>query len=802
MELFPVESASKLGLTIIVDWLMQQVKGEATLPDAAALTRFDSVASVNAELRKVAELQRCLEFDDPLSFYEFEDVRASLARSGAVGTAIDALDLRAIASLLTLFGSVRSYFVKRSGLYPEMARLVEGVTVLTTPQEAILRCINDQGEVLDSASPELARIRRALVQTRARVRDAAMRALAHASAQGYAADDQPTIRAGRIVIPIRVEAKRKINGFVHDVSASGQTVFIEPESALQGNNEVRELESAEQREIVAIRTRLTDLIREQLPEIRAANTVLAKVDLLLAKAALGNRLGASVPTVSDEGVIRIPHGQNPALLLHFLQEGKGRHVVPFAVSLGEEVDLIVISGPNAGGKSVTMKAVGLMALMIAYGIPIPAGEGARFDLFKALFVDIGDEQSMADDLSTFTSHMKVLRRIIEHADPRSLALLDEIGTGTDPEVGGALGRAALEELLHKGVKTIVTTHFGQLKLFAHDEPRALNGSMIFDQKELRPTYEFVGGVPGSSYATEIATRVGLPAHVIQRANDLAATGHASAESLITDLTNKTNALEQERATAEALKRELMKQQETLTARLSQFQTEKDLIKDNALKQAEDIIQTANRTIEQAVRQIKESGASKEVTKQARGLVDSVKKDLDQARERSQKRKNAKTKKTVLSSTGKSPLSVGDKVKLSDSSTIGQVVEMGPKKVLIAFGSMQMKVDIARVVKVGGPSKQEVNIRQSASLGGNLSVHSVKVRLDIRGKRVDEAFSEIYPFLDKALGAGVQRVEILHGKGTGALRIALHEYLATAPGVIRFEEAPIEEGGAGVTHVYF
>lgn len=802
MELFPSESAQKLGFGSIVDWLMQRVRGEATLPDASALSVFNSVEGVNVELSKVAELQRCLTFDDPLSFHEFEDIRASLTRSSAVGAAVDTLDLRAIASILAQFEAVRTYFNKRHQKYPEVTGGFKGITLHSSPQDAIFKSISDQGEVLDSASVELGRIRRLLVQTRGRVRDAAMRALANASAEGYAADDQPTIRAGRIVIPIRAEAKRKIKGFVHDVSSSGQTVFIEPESALQGNNEVRELEIAEQREIVAIRTRLTDLVREQLPAIRDANSALIRFDLLLAKAALGNKLGGIVPTVSNDGIIRILRGQNPALLLHFLQEGKGRTVVPFSMMLGDETDLVVISGPNAGGKSVTMKSVGLMALMIAHGIPIPVGENARFDLFEKVFVDIGDEQSISDDLSTFTSHMKVLRQIIEHATSRSLALIDEIGTGTDPDVGGALGRAALEELLKKQVKTIVTTHFGALKIFAHNHPRALNGSMVFDQKELRPTYEFVGGVPGSSYATEIATRVGLPTQVIDRAVELSQSDGASAESLINDLMNKTTQLETERIQLESLRKDLVRQQETLSDRLSQFQREKDGLKEKALQQADDIIKTANRTIEQAVRQIKESGASKEITKQARDLVDAVKNDIGQAQARSQKKKKAKRDKSGRVAMSASSLAAGDRVTLDDSTTVGEVIEVGTKKILVAFGSMQMKVDLSRVTKVGGPTKQQVKVHQSLSSGGNLAVHSVKLRLDIRGKRVEEAFSDIYPFLDKALGAGVQRVEILHGKGTGALRLALHEYLATAPGVLRFHEAPIEEGGAGVTHVYF
>ncbi len=802
MNLYPVESASKLGFDLVVAWLVQHVAGESTLRSAANIRSFSSVEAVLRELNLVDELQQCLKFDDAIGFREFDDIQIPLTRASIQGVALETLDLFAIAKVIELVDSVRRYFSSRQLKYPLIHGSFSSVNLNLTAKNLILASIDDSGDLLDSASTELKRIRRELVQTRNRVREAAMKALSYASSQGFAADDQPTIRGGRLVIPIRAEAKRKISGFVHDVSASGQTVYIEPESALLGNNEVRELEAEEMREIMAIRIRLTDAIRETLPEIRGAFAQITTFDLQWAKAKLGNAISGSVPSVGNEGVIRITEGRNPALVLHFMGEGSSRSVVPFSLELGLENTILIISGPNAGGKSVTMKSVGLLAVMLAHGIPIPVGENARFDLFEDVYVDIGDEQSLADDLSTFTSHLKTLGHILSKATERSLVLIDEAGTGTDPEAGGALARATLEQLLANGVRTIATTHYGPLKIFAHETAGVMNGSMIFDQEELRPTYQFVAGVPGSSYAAEIAGRVGLPASIISRAKELTGSGHAKAENLIADLMARNARLTDTLVRTEAIQAEVESQRDSLASRLTLLQEERGSIKAEALRKAEVVFESANRTIEQAIREIKEAGASKTATISARKGIEDAKTLLQKEIERSTKKKRARGRSNSPNPQEHVPIKMGDRVRMEDAQTIGEIVEIEGKTAVVAFGSMQMRIDLNRLIRVGGKAKQEVRVRQSLAGDGKLSIHSVKTRLDIRGKRVDEAFSEIIRFLDQGLGAGVQRLEVLHGKGSGALRLALHEYLETAPGISRFEEAPLAEGGAGVTHIYF
>ncbi|MDA1028179.1 MAG: endonuclease MutS2 [Bacteroidetes bacterium] len=802
MNLFPVESASKLGFDVVLDWLVQRVAGEATLRSSSDIRSFNSVDAVVHELRLVDELQQCLKFDDPIGFREFDDVRSPLARASLKGAALEALDLYAIARVMELFDSIKSYFSARKAKYPLVDGSFSTIVMQGDAKKLILSSIDESGDVLDAASSELKRIRRELVQTRNRVREAAMKALAYASSQGFAADDQPTVRGGRLVIPIRAEAKRKISGFVHDVSASGQTVYIEPESALIGNNEVRELEAEEQREILAIRVRLTDSIRDSLPEIKAAYGQLTRFDLQWAKARLGNVISGTVPEVKIEGLIRITEGRNPALVLHFLKEGGTRSVVPFALELGAENTVLIISGPNAGGKSVTMKSVGLLALMLAHGIPIPVGENARFDLFDSLFVDIGDEQSLADDLSTFTSHLKTLGLILSEANEQSLVLIDEAGTGTDPEAGGALARATFEQLLANRVRTIATTHFGPLKVFAHETDGVMNASMVFDQEELKPTYQFVTGVPGSSYAAEIALRVGLPESIIARVKELSGSGHVKAENLIADLMTRNALLAETLKNTEALKAQLETQRDSLANKLAILQEERGSIRAEALRKAEAVYETANKSIEQAIREIKESAASKAVTVSSRKNLEEAKSILQKEIQRSTKKKQGRRKSSGDLSELHIPIRIGDRVRMDEAETIGEIADLEGKTAVVAYGSMQMKIELSRLVRIGGKAKQEVKVRQSLGSDGRLSIQSVKTRLDIRGQRVDEAFSLIVRFLDQGLGAGVQRLEILHGTGTGALRKALHEYLDSANGILRYEEAPLSEGGAGVTHIYF
>lgn len=800
------EAGNKLGLDVVIARLAELLLEEESRVHLAASLEFDGLEAVRKELSTVAELQECLRHDDPFLLGPYADIRQQLSEIGPSGVALDATDLLLLAHTARSAVTVHRYFEDRTEKYPLLFRALSDPETDQLPFREVFKAIDLSGEILDSASSELQRIRRGLTRAQGSARKAALDALRKASAAGFAAEEQPTIRGGRLVIPVRAEAKRRVDGFVHDVSASGQTVYIEPAASLESNNRVRELEYDEIRECHRIRVELTELFREVRPLLKAAWLRLVRADILQAKARLANEMDAIVPSVEHNGGIQIIQARNPELMLVFNREGGKRSVVPFDLDLGGDNTMIVISGPNAGGKSVTMKAVGLMALMVSKGLPIPVAPGSRFDLFDTVHADIGDEQSMSDDLSTFTSHLKNLSNIITTAGPRDLALIDEAGTGTDPEAGGAMARAILEVLHRNGVRTIVTTHYGPLKLFAHETDGIQNASMTFDQDALRPTYEFNPGIPGSSYAREIAARSGMPDEVIERSAQLVDSGQASAESLIQDLMRRNAMLEESLIHTEAMRKDLEARKESLQTRLDGLQEERDRIKEDALRSADTIMRDANRAVEKTIRDIRESAANPERTKQARVQLEEKKAEVKQAVKKTEKKRRSRSRRkqsdSSLPDVISGPIRVGDRVRLSDGQTIGEVLEMKKNQVLVAFASMQMKIDLDRLIRVGGKSKQEVKVRGASTTASGLSVQSVSTRLDIRGKRADEALAEIVPFVDRALAAGVERIEVLHGKGTGALRSVLHDFLSTVDGISRFDEAPIMEGGAGVTHIHF
>lgn len=799
------EEARKLGLDVIIERLYEHLVGEQSARVLSEWAPFSNLESLREELARVAEMQECLQFDDPFSLGDIPELAPILSQLGPAGLALEGADLLTLARVARSSEETAAYFRQRADTYPGLASVVEAIDDHGLPWREIEHAIDERGDVRDGASSELSRIRRKLSDARASVRDAALSALKQAASSGYATEEQPTIRGGRMVIPVRAEAKRKVDGFVHDVSATGQTVYIEPAASLEGNNRVRELELEDIRECHAIRVRLSEPFRSSRRVLEYSLACLIRVDILRAKARLSLELDAIVPEVGQDGRIDIRQARNPELSLVFQQDHPGRTVVPFDLELGADQTMVVISGPNAGGKSVTMKAVGLMAVMLAMGLPIPVAEKSRFDLFSHVFLDIGDEQSMSDDLSTYTSHLRNISGILQHADHQSLVLMDEAGTGTDPEAGGATAQAVLEELHRRQVRTLVTTHYGPLKLFAHDTPGVLNASMTFDQDRLEPTYGFAPGIPGSSYAREIAARSGIPEAIVARSMELVDSGQANAESLIQDLMQRNGELEEALDAAETTRAALQKREKELSERLDSIQEERDRIRSEALASADRIMKEANRAVEKTIREIKESGADPERTKVARKKLEDSKQKVEQAAKKTEKKRQKRRKKSSprpASPEARGPIEVGDQVRIGEGQTVGEVMELDGKRAVVAFDSMQMKTTVDQLVKVGRRKKQEVRVRQSVTDGGKLNVQSVATRLDIRGRRSDEALSEIVPFLDRALAAGVSRVEVIHGKGTGALRAVLHEYLATLEGISGYGEAPISEGGAGATQVRF
>jgi len=821
MQTYPDGLEEKLGFDVIRDRLDGRVKSPIGRERLDGMQPARTMDWLRAELTRVEELQAAFQYDDAVPLSNFYDLRDVLRRAAPEESFVDPEDLKAVRLTLVSLRRLKQYFESRERDYPTLAAAVERITPLPDLEEHVESILEEDASIRDDASEELRRLRRQIQKKENQLRDTLDEALRDAIKQGYATEDQATIRGGRMVIPVRSEAKRKVEGFVHDTSASGQTVYIEPAACLQLNNEVRELKSAEQREIERILREVTAHLRSETDAMEINLQAMGQFDLLQAKARLANRLDAVVPKLNEEGIIDLHEGRNPVLELHFQsldeeaeapdwapdEEEQTREVVPLDLALGDDFHTLVITGPNAGGKTVSMKTVGLFSLMLAYGLPIPVAPHSSFPLFDQIMADIGDEQSIEEDLSTFSSHVSNLRHMLDAAGDNSLVLIDEAGTGTDPDEGGALAQAVLERLTEAGARTIATTHHGTLKVYAHETKGVENGSMEFDQDTLRPTYRYQEGVPGSSYAFEIAQRMGLDEDLLERARTLAGEQKTAMENLISTFEQRTQQLEDELYRAEKAKEEAEQERRRHEEKRRKLEKEREEFRRQALEEAERIVEDANARIEQTIKEIKEAQAEKEATKEAREKLETYKEDLEAEREEAEAattedRGPADSTEDESGRTDRQPeasIQEGDQVVVDDASTAVEVQEIEDGEALVIMGSMHMRVELDRLTKVGGPERDP---EPEPTTRGDSTMAALKASpsIDVRGQRVDEAEQNVQHFLDDAIAAGLDTVDILHGKGTGALRSALHELLNRRSDISGYRKAPIEEGGAGVTKV--
>ncbi len=822
MQTYPASLEEKVGFDVIRSRLAEQVISPLGKERVETMKPARTIGWLRAELERVEELQDAFRYDDAVPLHHVYDLRDVLKRAAPEDAYVDPEDLKAVRLSLITLRRLKRYFDGRRRDYPRLADAVERITPLEALESHIRSIIDEDGSIRDDASPELKRLRRTIRQKENALRDTLDAALRDAVRQGYATEEQPTIRAGRMVIPVRAEAKRKVEGFVHDTSATGQTVYVEPAACLQLNNEVRELKSDEQREIERILREATARLSDERGAMEANLRALAQFDLLQAKARLANRLDAVVPKLNEDGVIDIHEGRNPVLELHFRQMDAGedgsrgraaaeeavtpREVVPLDLTLGRDFRTLVITGPNAGGKTVAMKSVGLFALMLAYGCPLPVAPHSSMPLFDRLMVDIGDEQSIEEDLSTFSSHVANLKEMVRHADDDTLVLIDEAGTGTDPDEGGALAQALLERLTDAGARTIATTHHGTLKVFAHETEAVENGSMEFDQETLRPTYRYQEGVPGSSYAFEIAQRMGLDDALLDRARDLAGAQKTAMENLIATFEERNQALEEELYQAKTARKKAETERERFEKKWRKLEKERDEYRQQALEEAERIVNNANARIEQTIKEIKEAQAEKEATQQARERLESFKENLQEESEQVEEERETEADDPDESSEPAgdgldrhpdAPIHEGDQVVLDDGTTRLDVQDIENGEAVVIMGSMHMRVDVDRLTRVGGSAAEAETVPSSS---GDASMRSLQASpsIDVRGQRVDEARSNVQHFVDDAIAANLDTIEILHGKGTGALRAAIQEMLRQRSDVENVRDAPIQQGGAGVT----
>ena len=815
MHTYPDSLEEKLGFDVVRDRLSARVQSPLGQERLDAMQPARTMEWLRAELDRVEELQGAFRYGDAVPLSPIYDLRDALRRAAPEDAFIEPTDLKAIRETHVTLRRLKTHFADRRDDYPRLAHAVERITPLRQLEEHVASIIDEDAAIRDDASPELQRLRQRIRTKEEALRTTLDKALRRAVREGHATGEQATLRGGRMVIPVRASAKSKVEGFVHDRSASGQTVYIEPAACLELNNEVRELKSAEQAEIERILRDATDHVRAETTAIEVNLKVLAQFDLLRAKARLANRLEATVPALNEEGRIELYDGRNPVLQLHFeasseADERPEREVVPLDLELGTAFRTLVITGPNAGGKTVAMKTVGLFSLMLAYGLPLPAAPHSSFPLFDQIVVDIGDEQSIEDDLSTFSSHISNLRHMLDAAGRHALVLIDEAGTGTDPDQGAALAQAVLERLTAAGACTIATTHHGTLKSYAHAADAVENGSMEFDQATLQPTYRYQEGVPGSSYAFEIAERMGLADALLDRARTLAGTQKTAMEDLITTFEQRTQALEEELYRARTAREQAETEQQRYEEKVQKLENERDKFRRQALEEAERIVEGANARIERTIREIKEAQAASDATQAAREQLEDYKEALHAEHEQAADEPgdtspDGGTGAPEAPPSGAStpiegastPIEKGDQVVVDDGSTAVEVKEIDDGEARVVMGSMHMRVALDRLTKVNGPEPTP-----ETRTGGNAEMTALEARpsIDLRGKRVEEARRRVQHFLDDAVAAGLETVEILHGKGTGALRSAIHELLGRRPDIADFRTAPLEEGGAGVTKV--
>ncbi|MEX0661014.1 MAG: endonuclease MutS2 [Balneolaceae bacterium] len=734
-----------------------------------------------------------LQIEDTHPLSMVEDIRPLLRETKVEGSTLPLQYFPTILENARLARLIIQYFKRTEKGYETIQGYVNKIMKLQSLEKEIDRVVTENGTLRDDASQELKSIRGKINRKKGKLRSTINSIMKSARRDGMTSDEGPTIRNGRMVIPVQAEFKRKVDGFIHDVSATGQTIYVEPVQALQINNDIRELEAEEKREIDRIIRELTTIVRNHAEPLRKNCEIIGILDALHCRVKLGLDFGGTIPQYSDEGILDLISAKNPNLILKTQTENESEEVVPLNLSLDRKELALVITGPNAGGKSVAMKTVGLLCLMLQSGYPIPVQDDSTLPILSGLFVDVGDDQSIENDLSTFSSRLQWMKQTLDKIKPGALVLIDEAGTGTDPEEGGALFQSFIERLIEVDARVIVTTHHGSLKVFAHEHPSVVNGAMEFDQKNLSPTYRFRKGVPGSSYAFEIADRMDIPLVVMDRARKLLGEQRDKMGELLLNLEKKIQDAESMERELSTLKTKAAEEEKKLRNKNEDIDRKTKKTLANAYREAEKIMQTANQRIEAAVEKISSAGEDdREIIREARREILETKKslhhgkaDLDIKMEPASKSEKPK---------------VGDFVTVGDGGTSGEVVDVSGKQVTILVNGMKIKSKLNKIQLAEPPkNKKKKSINRTYGGSENLDM-TVKPKLDIRGYRGDDAMKELMHYLDKAVARGLQQVEIIHGKGEGILKKLVHEHLETRSEVKNFDIAPWEHGGPGCTLV--
>jgi DNA mismatch repair protein MutS2 len=750
------------------------------------MTVLVSHREIREALAKVTEMKRLLEQEEPLPLDGIHAVGEALSKAAVEGMTLLPRELLHVSLTMKAARLTRSFVSRRKEAYPLLWQLADPLATDKILEFNIDHAVDESGAVRPDASRELQAIRRSIADRYEDLRKTLMGVLRNVAELGFSQDDIITTREGRMVIPVKAEHKNRVPGFIHSASASGATVFIEPTETLELNNDIRSLQFQEQREIERILKTLTLQVGEQKESLSANLDILAELDAVQAKAKYSIEILGVEPELRTDGPLSVTGARHPILLL---THGYDR-TVPLDMEVGGEWTTLLISGPNAGGKSVAMKSIGLLVVMAQSGLHIPASDGTVLRLFRSCFVDIGDEQSIENDLSTFSSHLASLKAIAGEADRESLVLIDEIGAGTDPSEGGAIAAALLEELTRRGAVTIATTHQGALKVFAHETAGVANGAMEFDLKTLTPTYRFRAGVPGSSYALEMAARLGFSPALMERSRERLGRQNTRLDSLIIELESAAQKarLELEAAREEKLRLEALSRE--YGEKIARLSGEAKDLRRKAIEDAARIVEGANAVIERSIREIRETKADKESVRRVRGEVSRIREEIEAGRREIARDEPVEPRGTI---------GEGSYVTVAGGSDVGEVAAISSdgRNATVVFGAVRMRVPLTNLAPARNrPSPSAHPPRDT----GMEKPATVRQDLDIRGMTGEEALPLIDKFIDDAVLSGLNRVDVIHGKGTGALRKKVTDFLASHPRVKAFRPGEWNEGGMGATVV--
>lgn len=828
--IYPQNFEQKIGFDQIRQLLKDKCLSTLGEERVSEMNFSDQFETVEELLNQVTEFVRIIQEEDNFPDQFFFDIRPSLKRVRVEGMYMDEqelFDLRR--SLETIRDIVR--FLQRNEEeesdhpYPSLKRLAGDIAVFPQLITKIDGILDKYGKIKDNASTELSRIRRELANTMGSISRSLNSILRNAQSDGYVDKDvTPTMRDGRLVIPVAPGLKRKIKGIVHDESASGKTVFIEPAEVVEANNHIRELEGDERREIIRILTTFSNTLRPSIPEILQSYEFLAEIDFIRAKSYFAIQTSSIKPSLENEQLLDWTMAVHPLLQLSLAKHGK--KVVPLDIELSTKQRILIISGPNAGGKSVCLKTVGLLQYMLQCGMLVPMHERSHAGLFGSIFIDIGDEQSIEDDLSTYSSHLTNMKIMMKSCNERSLILIDEFGGGTEPQIGGAIAEAVLKRFNIKHTFGVITTHYQNLKHFAEDHEGVVNGAMLYDRHLMQALFQLQIGNPGSSFAVEIARKIGLPEDVIADASEIVGSEYINADKYLQDIVRDKRYWEGKRQTIRQRERQMEETIARYQSEMEELQKSRKEIIRQAKEEAERLLQESNARIENTIRTIKEAQAEKEKTRLVRQELAEFRESMDsltskeqedkiarkmeklkekQNRKKEKKQNVPKEQQAAQQTPQVAPITEGCPVHIKGQSSVGEVLEINGKNAVVAFGSIKTTVKLERLERSNAtPQKQEPAKSTFVSNQTQDSMYEKKLNfkqdIDVRGMRGDEALQAVTYFVDDAILVGMSRVRILHGTGTGILRTLIRQYLQTVPGIRHFADEHVQFGGAGITVV--